>query len=279
MFFNPNYLQIILEQYLILRQYKTIYMKNFIFIFLTFGLFLNTQAQENAYQAGESFKFRIHYGFFNAGYATLNLKKDTFQGKKYYHAIGKGWTVGLSKLFMKVDDNYESYFGENNLPKKFIRKIDEGGYTKNVELRFDQKQKKVTVIDKKKKSVNNYNTTKNIHDLISVFYYLRNYDTSKLKQGDEISVNLFFDNEVYPFKLKYLGKDVTKTKMGRIHSLKFRPIVMSGRVFKENESVTVWVSNDKNKMPLLIKAKLMVGSLKASLTSFKGIKHPINYKS
>jgi hypothetical protein len=89
---------------------------------------------------------------------------------------------------------------------------------------------------------------------------------------------MFFDEEVYPFKLKFLGKDVIKTPIGKVNSLKFRPIVQSGRVFKEDESLTIWVSDDENKMPLLIKAKLMVGSLKASLIEYKGLKHPVNFK-
>ncbi len=244
-----------------------------LFLALIFSIFI--QAQAPAYQSGEHFKFRIHYGFFNAGYATLDLKKDTFQGKKLMHAIGKGWTVGMSRWFMKINDNYESYFDEQNKPVRFIRKIDEGGYTKNVELRFNHKNNKVLVIDKKNNKAEYFKTTKKIHDMVSVFYYLRNYDTSKLKKGDEISVNMFFDNEVYPFKMKILGREYLNTKFGKIKSLKLRPIVLSGRVFKEDESLTVWVSDDANKIPLLIKAKLMVGSLKASLMEYNGIAHDL----
>ncbi len=53
----------------------------------------------------------------------------------------------------------------------------------------------------------------------------------------------------------------------------FRPYVMAGRVFKEEESLTLWVSADKNKIPLRIKADLAVGSLRADLVQFKGLKH------
>ena len=49
---------------------------------------------------------------------------------------------------------------------------------------------------------------------------------------------------------------------------------MAGRVFKEEESLTLWVSKDKNKVPLRIKADLAVGSLRADLEAFKGLKHP-----
>jgi hypothetical protein len=247
-------------------------------LFLALLASISITAQDLAYKPGEHFKFKIHYGIFNAGYATLDLKTGQFKGKNLYHAVGKGWTVGLSKFFMKINDNYESYFDTYNRPYKYIRKIDEGGYTMDKELHFDTQQHKVLVINKKKSTAKNYATPKTIHDMISVFYYLRNYDTSNLKKGDEIEVNMFIDEQVYPFKLKFLGKNILDTKFGDINSLMFRPIVQSGRIFKEDESVTLWISDDKNKMPLLIKAKLMVGSLKASLIEYYGTSHKVNFK-
>jgi hypothetical protein len=85
---------------------------------------------------------------------------------------------------------------------------------------------------------------------------------------------MFFDKENYGFKLKYLGEESIDTDFGEIETLKFRPYVMAGRVFKEEESLTLWVSKDKNKVPLRIKADLAVGSLRADLEAFKGLKHP-----
>ncbi len=253
-------------------------MKKLLFLFLWFAG-LHMYAQDSAYKPGEHFKFKIHYGIFNAGYATLDLQTDVFKGKNLYHAIGKGWTTGVSRWFMNVDDLYESYFDSYNRPYRFIRKIDEGGYTLDKELHFDHNNRKVLVINKEKNTAETYSVPQKIHDMVSVFYYLRNYDTSQLKPGDEIRVDMFFDEEVYPFKLKFLGKDVLRTSVGKIHSLKFRPIVQSGRIFKEDESLTIWVSDDANKMPLLIKAKLLVGSLKASLIEYRGLKYPVNFKS
>jgi hypothetical protein len=256
-----------------------IQMKKILIIFLILFLIFPLQAQELPYQPGEHFKFKIHYGFFNAGYATLDLEESQYHGKKLLHAIGKGWTTGMSRWIMKVDDNYESYFDYENKPQRFIRKIDEGGYTKDVELHFDHQKGKVLVIDKKKKKTKYHSIQKNIHDMVSVFYYLRNHDIKNMKPGDEIMVNLFFDNETYPFKLKMLGKETIRTKFGKMKTVKFRPIVMSGRVFKEEESLTVWISDDKNKIPVLIQAKLMVGSLKASLIEYKGISYPLALKN
>jgi len=88
---------------------------------------------------------------------------------------------------------------------------------------------------------------------------------------------MFFDEENYPFKLKFLGRETIKTRVNgtriKIKTLKFRPYVLAGRVFKEEESLTLWVSADKNKIPLKIQANLAVGSLRADLDQYKGLKH------
>jgi len=110
--------------------------------------------------------------------------------------------------------------------------------------------------------------------MVSAFYYLRNHlDIDTIEEGDTLDMNMFFDKENYVFRLKFLGREVIRTKFGMVPTLKFRPYVQSGRVFKEKESLTVWVSDDDNRMPVLIKADLTVGSLKASLIEFKGLKN------
>ena len=85
---------------------------------------------------------------------------------------------------------------------------------------------------------------------------------------------MFFDNENYVFKLKFLGVETIRSKFGRIKCMKFRPLVQSGRVFEEQESVTLWVSEDKNRLPIRLQADILVGSIKADLENFKNLKYP-----
>ena len=84
----------------------------------------------------------------------------------------------------------------------------------------------------------------------------------------------FFDSETFPFKLKFLGQESIKTSFGKIKCIKFRPYVMAGRVFKDEESLTLWVTADANKIPVKISANLDVGSLRADLVALRGLKHP-----
>ncbi len=245
-----------------------------IFTFLAFNL--NGQSTVTSFKPGEWLRFRIHYGMLNASYATLHIKSNTIDTVPVYHVIGRGQTTGFASIFFKVDDTYESYFGQNDgKPYKFVRKIDEGGYTKDVEINFDHKNETAVLNDLKNKKKLNFDIQDDVQDLVSAFYHLRNnYDVKDLEIGKSIELNMLYDDDgIFKFKLKYLGKEVLKTKYGKVECLKFRPYVQSGRVFKEQESLTLWVSNDLNKIPIRIKADLVIGSIKADIDGYNGLKN------
>lgn len=256
-------------------------MKKYLIVILALLSISFDSQKPEAYDVGEWFKFRIHYGVVTAGYATLEVKEAIRDNKKVYRAIGKGYTTGMSKWFFKVDDTYESYFDKvTNKPYQFVRQVNEGGYTKDQEGFFNQDKNSVLLKDYKNKTEKTFPVTENVQDILSTFYFLRNHpNIDKLKVGESIIVDMFFDNETFKFKLKYIGKEDLKTKFGVIPSMIFRPLVQSGRVFKEQESLTVWISDDQNKLPIRIKASLAVGSLKADLDGFKGLKNPFVIKA
>ncbi|MEY8849913.1 DUF3108 domain-containing protein [Psychroserpens sp. XS_ASV72] len=252
-------------------------MKNLILIIgLIVGMSFPQGQEQTAYQEGEWFRFEMSYSnFLKAGNATLEVKESVLDGKPVYHVVGKGWTTGAIKWFFKVRDRYESYIDkETGMPYKFIRKINEGGHTKDIEIDFDHEKRQAFVDDKKHKTQKTIATEKDVQDMVSAFYYLRNnYDTDNIREGEVVTLNMFFDEENYNFRLKFLGRETIDTEFGKVKTLKFRPYVMAGRVFKEQESLTLWVSADDNKIPLKIKADLAVGSLQANLEAFKGLKH------
>ncbi len=252
---------------------KNLFLLFFLTVFTTFAL-----AQNKAYGNGEWFKFKVHYGFVTAGYATLQVKEENLKGKQVYHVIGKGKTTGMSRWFFKVDDNYESYIDKDkDIPYRFIRQIDEGGHTKNIQIDFNH-TKKIAYIQNKKHDTSYVQSIQpGVQDMVSAFYFLRNnINATLLQEGDIVDLNMFFDKENFKFRVKFLGREKLETEFGKIAALKFRPYVQSGRVFKEKESLTVWVSDDQNKIPLLIKADLAIGSLKASLIEFKKLKNSFN---
>lgn len=250
-----------------------------LFIFITTVSF--DSPKEDAFNVGEWFKFRIHYGIVNAGYATLEVKDAVLNNKKVFHVVGRGYTTGVSKFFFKVEDLYESYIDKlTGNPYQYVRKIDEGGYTKNQEGFFNQAENKILVKDYKHKTEKTLVIPKNTQDILSSFYYLRNYpNIDKIKPGEFVAIDMFFDDETTKFRLKYIGREDITTKFGVVPTMVFRPLVQSGRVFNEEESLTIWISDDDNKLPVRIKASLVVGSIKADLESFKGLKYPFKIMS
>ena len=249
-------------------------MKNYILIFFTLFFFTiaNSQSNQKAFKSGEWLRYKMSYsGFLRAGTAVLEVNEIDFNGKKVFHTKGTGWTSGMIKWFFEVDDKYESYFDRDTIkPYLFKRKIDEGGYKKHRITSFNYNSKKAYTQDftlQKDTSVAFFN----VQDMLSSFYYLRNRDVKDMVKGQEIAIDMFLDSQVYPFKLRFLGRETIKTKFGKVKTMIFRPLVQSGRIFKAQESVTLWITDDSNKIPIKMKADLAVGSLRAELEQYKGL--------
>jgi len=248
------------------------------FIAFLFSLNIICGQEAKAFEDGELLRFKMSYsGFLKAGEAELSLKEEMLNGKKVMHATGVGKTSSFISWFFKVKDDYQSYFDlKTGLPYIFKRKINEGGYKKNKILTFDQQKKQVKIRDLKKGKEKIIPNISNVQDMISAFYFLRNHNTKHMKVGDEIALDMFFDEKKHPFKLRYLGSETIKTKFGEIKTQKFMPLVQAGRVFKEDESVSVWITADKNKIPVKIQADLAVGSLRAELNEYNGLANPFD---
>ncbi|POY39800.1 DUF3108 domain-containing protein [Flavobacterium alvei] len=255
-------------------------MKKIILVLIGFAVLGFTPQKESAFDVGEQFVFRVHYQFVQAGYATLEIKEAIINKKKVFKVIGKGYTTGVSRFFFKVDDTFESYIDkETGSPYQYVRKTDEGGYTKNQEGFFNPSENKVLVKDYKHNTEKTFSIPKNTQDILSSFYYLRNYpNIDKMKVGEFVAIDMFFDDKTTKFRLKFIGREDIRTKFGIVSTMIFRPLVQTGRVFKEEESLTVWISDDNNKLPVRIKASLLVGSIKADLDSYKGLKFPLKVK-
>lgn len=257
-------------------------MKKFFLLFLAIFVFSFDQpSKEGAYDVGEFFRFKISYGFVNAGFATLEVKEAVRNNQKVFHAVGKGYTTGMTKFFFKVEDDYQSFIDKKtHNPYQYIRKIYEGGYTKDQHGFFNHKDNNVLAVDNKSKLERIISVPENTQDILSSFYFLRNYpNIEKMQINESVALDMFFDEEITKFKLKFLGRENIKTKFGVVPCMIFRPYVQSGRVFKEQESLTVWISDDFNKLPIRIKADLAVGSLKAEIDFYKGLKHPFVIKT
>jgi hypothetical protein len=239
-------------------------------------IYKNQLNNYNAFKSGEKLEYRLNYGFLNASYASLTLKQEVLNGQKVFRATSIGRTTGLARLFFKVEDIYETFFPlDQGRPVKSIRDIYEGGYEREAETIYDYDNNKAKFYDKLKNIKKEFDIHPGIQDIISTFYYLRkHFDIESLKPNDLINVDIFFGQEIYPFKMMFLGIEKIKTKFGILECMKLRPYMESGRVFRDNEGIKLWVTNDNNRVPIKVKADLRVGSIVANLVSFRGLANP-----
>jgi len=222
-----------------------------------------------AFKAGEVLSYRMHYGMINAGVAVLEVKPDLIEvnGRKVYHIVGTGYTVGSADWFFKVRDRYETYMDKDAmLPWLFVRRVDEGGYKFSQDYLFNHYTKKVDIGNNEK-----FDVPAGVQDMVSAFYSARNLDLSNAKPGDIYSVTCFVDKEIWPLKIKFVGRETIDTDIGKYRCLRFRPIVQKGRVFKNEEDLNVWISDDKNHLPMRVKANILIGSIKMDITSAKNL--------
>jgi len=251
-----------------------------LFYITTLFVFFFGKSQITNINDGESLSLRIHYGFLTAGSANLTAKKTYYKGVPHLYVKGTGQTSGAVKAFFKVEDLYESYIDmKTELPSFYVRNVKEGGYTQHLQTVFNHDNNSLILTDKKNPANGSktIKSVKGVQDMLSCFYFLRSKSPAELRTGTVFNMNVWIDDEMFPFQLKVVGTENLKTKFGTINALKIIPSVKSGRVFKEKEGVTMWVSNDANHIPLLLKAELAVGSLKASIDSYKNVKYPLKF--
>jgi len=109
---------------------------------------------------------------------------------------------------------------------------------------------------------------------VSGFYYLRTMELSGLKKGQAITIKGFFDKKLYNIKLTFEGKERIKTKIGEFDTFIFSPTMPGNKLFSGENPVKVWITDDKNRIPIKITANLVVGSLNMDITKATGLRHP-----
>lgn len=247
-------------------------------IFITFPLRAGNDfcdIRNSAFNAGEGLNFKVFYTvagvYVGAGEADFKTSLESLNNKPVYHVVGEGKTYSFYDNFFKVRDRYETYIDTANLqPQKFIRNIYEGGYKKYENVTFN----KVT-----NTAITNHGVYKVpgcVQDVLSSIYYARNIDFDSYKAGDKIPFTLFLDKELFGMYIRYLGKETIKTKYGKFKSIKFKPLLLKGTIFEGGEKMTVWISDDKNKIPLRIESPISVGSIKVDMMSYKNLRYPLS---
>ncbi|MDQ3048142.1 MAG: DUF3108 domain-containing protein [Bacteroidota bacterium] len=263
--------------------------KILLFLFLLPSFFISAQKYcpviNTAFQAGEQFNYQIFYNWgaiwMNAGEASFSTKLTEMNGRSVYHFVGLGSTYPKYDWFYKVRDRYESYADTSTLrPLRFKREANEGGNHTFDDYVFNQKKNKVYTAERrntKPTKLDSLSITSCTNDVMTAIFYARCLDFEKYKPNDTISITFVLDGKVYPSYIRYIGKEtITTTLLGKVRCIKFRPKLIEGTLFKGGEGMTVWVTDDENKMPVYVETPIVVGSVKVQLSAFTGLRNPMN---
>jgi len=210
--------------------------------------------QRTPFISGEKLTYQMRYGFLVGGTTTLLLTEEVYLRKPVFHAQAIGQSTGIANTIYSVRDIYDSWFDmKTTLPYKQVRNIKEGHYKNYNEVTYNRRNNTVH-----SSLSGEHKVPEKILDLCSVFYYIRRVDFSKMKEDDVVSVNMFFADEIFPFHLRYLGKESIKTKLGKINCIKISPVVEPGRMFKTKDDMTIWFSDDENCLPVLVRMDIRI---------------------
>ena len=182
-----------------------------------------------------------------------------------HHLILSGRTTGLTNSLFGLKDTYESFVDkETLLPVKAIRSIKEGSYKRYNELVFDRENNKVF-----SKLSGEHDVVKGVHDILSAFYFARiKLFNSDLVKGQTLKIDTYFSDKPFLLQFKFMGYETINTKMGKIKCYKFIPLVETGGAFKNEDDMHIWISADKNKVPVRVQFDLFIGSLRCDLLNF-----------
>lgn len=228
-----------------------------------------------AFQDTENISYNVFYSvvglYINAGTAQFTVTQTYLNNKPVYHVVGTGSSNPSYDWIFKVRDRYESYIDTGSLkPMKFIRHVDEGGFKKHENITFNYQANTAVTTD------GVYKIPACIQDVLSSIYYARNIDYGKYKPEEKIPFSMFLDNEVFNLYIKYLGREVIKTKYGKFRAIKFKPLLVKGTMFEGGEKMTVWVSDDANRIPLRIESPIVVGSVKVDMMQYRNLRYPLS---
>ena len=231
----------------------------------------------DSFTSGEKLDYVVHYGLINAAEATIDVDKDIqyINNRPCYKVNVFGKTTGSFDFFLKVRDTWRSYIDTTSIvPQRFHRNIEEGKYKKKENITFDHYKNLAVVEDKKE--TNTYKVPDNVQDIVSGVYYLRTLNYDNRKVGEQIKIQGFFDDEIFDFTVTYRGKTTVETKAGDIRAIKLIPKMPKNKVVDGEDAIAVYLSDDQNKIPVLIQAEMFVGSVKINLHKYKGLKNRLN---
>ena len=216
---------------------------------------------------GEKLKYKIAFssgltGNVKGGEATMSVKSSTVRTGNHdtYLATLYGPTTGVIEWFYQVENKYETYIDVNSgTPLMYRQAVRENKYRSADTVFFDQNNHVATYRHKR------ITIPPNTHDFVSMIYYVRSLEASKMKKGDSVNIPFFTSDKVIMSKVVFNGIEQIRANNMLVSCYAFKPQVGKGKVFNQDYPATIWISTDSKRLPMLIEARMKVGRVKMEL--------------
>lgn len=246
---------------------------------------MSTAEDSLVFQAGEELSFALQYtwGAMNTdvGHAVINLDSLMFNGEKAFRISAYGKTTRFFDWVFKVREDFDSWFTRDGLrPLKFTRDTYEGGYVAKNTYIYDWSAPEPVIradiySSKRGQRSMDLPLTPCTFDLPSLFYFSRNMDFDVVEPGRRYPMTFAIDDDVFNVYFILYGRQTIRVKgLGEVKVIKFAAKLLEGEVFKGEEDMIIYISDDMNRLPVYFEAPLLVGRATGRLTGWKGLKHP-----
>ena len=215
------------------------------------------------WRPGEYFQFSIDWNGLNGGGSLMQVQNLTrLDGRRVWRIVTKAESNSFVSKFYKVRDRAETYVDAESLfSRRFIKHLREGGYKKDIDVKFDQESRKAVYSDGHVAEV-----PSGVHDVLSAFYYVR---TQPLPTGATLRIPTHDNKKSYEMEVKVHKRERVEVPAGKFDCVMVEPILKSEGVFKSKGSIYVWLSDDNRRIPVLVRSKVPVGSIAVSLTDMR----------
>jgi hypothetical protein len=266
-----------------------------IHVFLLFSLLILASASDKpdkaercapanfAFSPGEEIEYTVYYnwGFIwvNAGRVTFNVFEKDYRNRPVYHFDSYGTTHRKYDWIFKVRDRFQSYVDKETFrPLWYEMDTYEGGFeARDVYNFFPEKNLVITTTENsdRPRQTDTIKIEPCSFDVLTAVYVARNLDFTGYAINEPIPFNILIGNKLFDLSPRYLGKETITTREGeKFDCIKFSVELVEGFIFTSGNDMFVWVTDDENRVPVLVEAQIRIGSVKAMLHSYRGLRNP-----
>lgn len=249
-------------------------------------LFAQCPQENTFFQAGEELRYDLYfrYGIINtkAGTSSLVVADETYNGTAAYKMTMLANTNGLANKMFSMKDTLTAYTSKNIVPLAFIKNaMEQGDYTQETAL-YDYSQDSITV---KTQRIRNdilrfdeiLRSHECIYDMVSTVYYARTLDFSQMKKGDKTTISSLSGKKIVHMDIEFQGIEKVKANDRREYNCIKLVLMINTSAFEDKkEAMKVYLSNDINRVPIRIDSQLKIGSTRAILKNYKGLRSHSN---